>query len=73
VLTDRDLFGPLVLGGTILFILLGGPRRYYCSDTACGKRILPGSEVCPGCGVRISRWIKSKKKIYDNEEPEFEE
>jgi hypothetical protein len=68
------LFAPLVFGGAILFpLLLGGRWRYVCSDTACGKRIPSGSEACPGCGVRISRWIKSKKEIYENDETRFEE
>jgi hypothetical protein len=73
MLAKDELFGPLILAGAILFPLLGGRRRFYCSDTACGRQILPGSEVCPGCGVRISRWIKSKKEIYENDESRFEE
>jgi hypothetical protein len=67
-------FVPLVFGGAFLFpLLLGGRRRYVCSDGACGKRIVSGSDVCPGCGARIKGWVESKKEIYDNAETRFEE
>jgi hypothetical protein len=59
----------LVFGGAILFpLLLGGRRRYFCSDGACGKRTPSGSQVS-GCGARIKGWIESKKEIYENDEP----
>jgi hypothetical protein len=64
-----SLIGPLVLGGAILFpLLLGGGRRYFCSDTSCGKRIPLGAETCPRCGVPIRRWIKSMKEVFAEEE-----
>jgi len=74
VMVAFEAYAPIVLGGAILFpLLLGGRRRYFCSDTACGKRIVSGAEVCPGCGARIKGWIESKKEIYDNDESRFEE
>jgi len=59
-----------VAGSLLALLLLGRGRRYHCSDTACRTRIAPGDEVCPGCGVRVTKRIRSLKEVYAEEELE---